>query len=1105
MSTLFTIADLRRDLIYSNKSAIDISNPRFLLSNDSVIRCNRRDSCCIFAEGLPRERVIIKNLSHNLITCQLSRQLTASIACLHCDNSQFVCTICNKFFDSKKSIVQHIKRVKKHAHIVESLSCKQANEHLNISFDSSDDEAVGPFDSDLLTKEHINNIHLESGLESGSDNEEDGVDNDSSVDWHNFKTKKALESHRLVEDLKKLVDERNSDSRNGLASEELDLLELRLIVGRALGVQEKSECLRVHPVDASRHLLFTNLMESLNESKREEVLLLLRLNTVVEKIYDQSSKWMQTRLSSDAKTLNKVNLKGPTSIKKALNISEVKHDSGGAYSDVVDSIHSMMLQQGPMGSLQDILREGSKDVVSTVIQCPKIQVMAREMWDEAILDEKKPDEIVPSFLFIWDDGFDNTESKSGAGGGLSMGTVTALDLKTGNMSRLRANTDVVTLSRSSVSHDETIGRLLSQLQKLRKPFKTFHRTMGFVYAMVRVVNVNRDRVQRNKVAGVLAHNGRCNQRWKYVLPPKGNEREAFYSCDSCFKRRVKACSDPGPVDIHLNNDCQECCDFNVDKNQHLQKVNIHDKCPTQLLPGSPRPPSIVPISTTNRSRISFKMNFKMMRMAVRTATYHHVIGFWSDEATTYYLREIGINSSTISKILNFKELNEHRNTEEVIQELENCQYRSVIPHVWQYDDVCDIDDNIDPLMHMIFEGLIKVMYKEVIPEAISILNVDTDCMSMIQDQLKAVRKMSVSWIRTESLAQHTLKPSGWRGVDFVAAARLLKNCISHIKTAITAEGGQYMETKLKIYNIFEQFIYSCHSMVARVMCDSCTEESINEVEQHIKLFLSASERYSKLVLDRDSDKTFMSLKGNFLSLLNIPDEMRKFGPLRRYWDGDYEAFVKLIKEVLPGGLKRNGAATLVAKLIRFKERTSLMLASNRSKEYLLSKNFITESVVYDRNKPMHIYQSLSLIEDLLSKKVPLSGVMVTAQNNEPAILIAYKVKSKKRVHHHSDQKHGEQELNCLTLNWNTYEGRWVAGEFYIPFNIQERVSYTETNISFSVLRRNQIRTVVLVPMITSNESNNSTQLRCVISDDWTEMDNKSAFKVGQIHTSSFHV
>ena len=482
-------------------------------------------------------------------------------------------------------------------------------------------------------------------------------------------------------------------------------------------------------------------------------------------------------------------------------------------------------------------------------------------------------------------------------------------------------------------------------------------------------------------------------------------------------------------------------------------------------------------------------------MAVRTATYNHVFGFWTEEATEAYLKEVGINSAIKSKITDFKRRVINHDHEDLKRELEQKDYDQVIPSVWRYDDICDIKENIDPIMHMVFEGIVKVMYKSVIPNALTLFKVNKECHQKIQEQLQLVRKMSVSWIRPESLTKTKLLPTGWRGVDFVAAARLMKNCISHVYDAIILKGGPHLDTTLEKFQIFEKFVCSCHSMISRIMCESCTDDSITDLEHHIKLFLSLSEKYCRLVRGKQAHETFLSLKGNFLSLLNIPDEMREFGPLRRYWDGDYEAFVKLIKEVLPGGLNRDGEKTLVSKLLRFKERTTMIIAANTSLEYLRSNNHIEETVVYERNTTVHIYKSLPEVEKIIQKNEPISAVMVEDDQGCISIVVPYKIYSKKRVHDMSESGLSEQRLNCVMLQHNINIANWKSGSWYVHHQVQNNKAYGDGDITISVLERNEIKKVVLLPNISlSNEVEATTNMYSVHSDDWTEIDEDAKFK-----------
>ena len=131
--------------------------------------------------------------------------------------------------------------------------------------------------------------------------------------------------------------------------------------------------------------------------------------------------------------------------------------------------------------------------------------------------------------------------------------------------------------------------------------------------------------------------------------------------------------------------------------------------------------------------------------------------------------------------------------------------------------------------------------------------------------------------------------------------------------------------------------------------------------------------------------------------------------------GDYEAFVKIIKEVLPGGLKRENVQTLVSKLVRFKQRTSLVAASDTSLKYLESKNLAGPNVNYNRNNPVHLYKGVEEIRDLLRRSLPVSGVVVPDEEGDPSILLLYKVHSKKRIRDMSQQNIGEQALNACLL------------------------------------------------------------------------------------------
>lgn len=65
------------------------------------------------------------------------------------------------------------------------------------------------------------------------------------------------------------------------------------------------------------------------------------------------------------------------------------------------------------------------------------------------------------------------------------------------------------------------------------------------------------------------------------------------------------------------------------------------------------------------------------------------------------------------------------------------------------------------------------------------------------------------------------------------------------------------------------------------------------------------EELNKAFRDK-TDKIIWITRSNCLSFLNLPDQMRMFGPLRLYWESGWkgEGIIKKIKEIIRNCLKK---------------------------------------------------------------------------------------------------------------------------------------------------------------------------------------------------------
>ena len=138
--------------------------------------------------------------------------------------------------------------------------------------------------------------------------------------------------------------------------------------------------------------------------------------------------------------------------------------------------------------------------------------------------------------------------------------------------------------------------------------------------------------------------------------------------------------------------------------------------------------------------------------------------------------------------------------------------------------------------------------------------------------------------------------------------------------------GQYFAQKqidsLNLLSVvmtqLKQFVCSAHVMIYKLMSTddlpANSEERnayIKDIDDHIKIFLSCCHRFAKSYYD-NTVAEFWFTKSNFISLLNLPEQIAKFGPLGYYWDGTFERFIQGPKAVLRTA--RKNPASLMTKM-----------------------------------------------------------------------------------------------------------------------------------------------------------------------------------------------
>ena len=131
-----------------------------------------------------------------------------------------------------------------------------------------------------------------------------------------------------------------------------------------------------------------------------------------------------------------------------------------------------------------------------------------------------------------------------------------------------------------------------------------------------------------------------------------------------------------------------------------------------------------------------------------------------------------------------------------------------------------------------------------------------------------------------------------------------KNVNSSVEKSIVKQPGGDVD------NIMNLIVSLC-TMISTMMQTEINETIIKKSEISVRIYLNMVEVVNSKLRDLGEKPIWIS-KSNYMSLLNLPKQMKKFGPLRLYWEGGWkgEGIIQEIKCLIRDGLKKIGVPIL---------------------------------------------------------------------------------------------------------------------------------------------------------------------------------------------------
>ena len=155
------------------------------------------------------------------------------------------------------------------------------------------------------------------------------------------------------------------------------------------------------------------------------------------------------------------------------------------------------------------------------------------------------------------------------------------------------------------------------------------------------------------------------------------------------------------------------------------------------------------------------------------------------------------------------------------------------------------------------------------------------------------------------------------------------------------------------------------------MSKSVTKEVVIECERSIKIYLTMVHRFD-IALNGDSGRKFTWVsKSNYLSLLNIPQQMNLYGPMRCYWEGGYrgEGLIQELKCLINNGLTKNWQKNTLKRFfnlrtLSFLDNESRSKSTEGSLQYTIDKDYKRYGTKDTIIKKFHDHCALSIIKSI---------------------------------------------------------------------------------------------------------------------------------------------
>lgn len=639
-----------------------------------------------------------------------------------------------------------------------------------------------------------------------------------------------------------------------------------------------------------------------------------------------------------------------------------------------------------------------------------------------------------SYLFFWSDDFEpNTFSKIGRGSvwvkTMTIGTRVDDD-------HCITNTYPIAVGRKGDSHEEVEKKIALAIAELNSQnFLSFY--LGAAKKQVKIyfeiIATLQDQPERRGANYLMGGNGTYCARWGVSanllrLYPR------LKSCQACLKiLETRFGEEQWTLPVP---NCASCLNWDALYESCNALIPLPADYPTinnPLLDAR-----IICINGTNQLK-PFQITYTTLKQAVTAAHTGFVENAWTKENLDTFLRTEGVQTKFIQDVYDnavnckayklAKEGGGGRNNDQWLEVLETARQQDPtsyemkeFPALWTRIGV-ELTTHVDSIMHLLFLGIVSTTLEK-IQDWLTVQNQNAPFLKANSHFLTEFKKMTIDWIPILPYTKGKL--GAWVSENYLAFSRIMlwyfqnigkamptndhlppeglpqnKWLVRHNKHWLKSRGldteGKAAELSMRVAEFMkatpippeipqparseqdiQDTVTALTSLLECVMASEVCNDTTLKCAYAIRIFLSRFDYMDSTIRTEKAKPTVVSAF-NFACLINLPNTMTNYGPLRNLWEGGPrgEGFLRIMKPAILKGLQTNFHFNLLKSLLTLKTFDNLLDATpmstrRRSKDSLILSARKREFHMY--TSAMEVFYKVNEKEHL--KKVPVSVVLV---------------------------------------------------------------------------------------------------------------------------------